>query len=1462
MELELGLKITKTKDDIDSISEYQFMKDAGPVFHSRETNTMFILSANLKGYKRNNIDIMISKDGSKISINGKKPIQEMVMMGWVMQRKVVDVKGFNKVFKIPHGVNLDKIKANYNEEEWVMNIVMPKLVKGICGLKIEEFKEQYFDKGKSHLEKSEIDHVSSSVGETSQKGFKDSEFQHMEGSENIIEKMLDDDINKKFNKEIIEKEVEKSKLRIEDGNGEIRNGIDGVIKDIREKDIKEKEMSNLRVKDSKVKDIEERDGKKTYEALKTLEDMEKTVNETNKDINEKTIEKEVEDFKLRIEKGCKEEYEETKKSERDQGVGEFISNKFQDMSKDKEFENQKMDSRSASKKHDDVSRDKIGGTIIGEKEESNLRSEDSKVKDIGKGNSHNIVVTSQRVFEESMIQQSGESKQKESKEHFEESEKENSLEPFEAMKECVLKKLGGKEGLDDEIVLIKKEFPKHLPRSASKERVELNVDKMQETKNVKEEMVNKEVEYFTDKGEGERFERKHVEEKKDNNTRETMQEEYKERTKEIHQEVEDTIEYGLVKLKGEGSTKNNGEPNKPFERESVNKGTFDERKAHKCREIEQIEDVNEKGANIEKSMKKGNNDKYKKVRDEENEGFKTNKTKMKDEIFLQEETNKGISKASNAAKEVFSHNTVDSGQRAFEEALIQQSGESKQNEIGGSNCDSKERLKEVLKESSMKQNVVDHIHSKIGCTNQNEFREPRIPQKEKTKSIEVKKNEGMDFEKTPFEVNEDVQKAILGDAIQKEEFPKNLPKSSVNESEGLNVQKIQESKNVKEEVKGKEIEYFEEKGEGERFKRMHVKTKKGNTREIMHGEIENNENEIKETGQQHVKENTTKEMDEVSKNVTGELKQKVAEIDESKGFNVAKEEEQKKVTKKALVERESLMEKVEGKQSKERTKAKIVQDKDDKIEFGLVKLKEERPAKIHVDGRSFQEKEESKDVNEKGEKTESFGKKVNSKIQNEEDEDFKKGVTKEKGEFHLSDGVSERRSQDSKDVKEYFQMKMLDSQIDTREELKDGNIEKIKGLKENEKVVSFVKKVKLQEEEIKERTKAIVQDEEDKIEYGIVKFRGEESTNRTHKFQEKEEIEDFNEKGEKSKEIVNQMNKKIHNEEDKGFQKNTIKERDEYFLQEVISKGRSKATKAANDPIDELIEKENIGIGIVDGRKTQNFQVMNQTQDANSEKTMKKMNGNKEVSEKVEQVEANEGLRNDIKEQNFGESMTKEELQEFEMERIRNYEREFQSVVSIGFKEFDYKNAKDKKPKTKFESKERYDSKDESMNQESFSPKKPKQVGENCTRNKLCTTEVETMDDQLINFQQSKDEITRKSECVIQEKVAKSEEEKKPKMKEITSQFDLASGSKMVAEDEQCINNEQETKLGIQEIEEEKDYKQVYEEQRESKDETYGGKKNNAKISKKLLVPLVIAGSALLASIVFIFVRHKRSTKM
>ncbi|WJX14366.1 hypothetical protein P8452_04644 [Trifolium repens] len=81
MEVELGLKITRTIDDITSISDFQFAKDrAGPIFLSKEIDSTFTLTALLKGYKKENIDININKDGTKISVSAEKEVQEMQMM--------------------------------------------------------------------------------------------------------------------------------------------------------------------------------------------------------------------------------------------------------------------------------------------------------------------------------------------------------------------------------------------------------------------------------------------------------------------------------------------------------------------------------------------------------------------------------------------------------------------------------------------------------------------------------------------------------------------------------------------------------------------------------------------------------------------------------------------------------------------------------------------------------------------------------------------------------------------------------------------------------------------------------------------------------------------------------------------------------------------------------------------------------------------------------------------------------------------------------------------------------------------------------------------------------------------------------------------------------------------------------------------------------------------------------------
>ncbi|KAI3993204.1 hypothetical protein MKX01_009947 [Papaver californicum] len=143
MELEIGLKITKTKDDGNlTTSNLRIAKDAnGPVFVSSETESWFVLTAHLKGYRRERIKIDINEDGTLISISGDKTIQEMVMVRWTIYKKEVEITGFKKVFRIPNGVKLNKIKARFNQEKTMLSIFMPKLKKGIQGVGIEEVTE-------------------------------------------------------------------------------------------------------------------------------------------------------------------------------------------------------------------------------------------------------------------------------------------------------------------------------------------------------------------------------------------------------------------------------------------------------------------------------------------------------------------------------------------------------------------------------------------------------------------------------------------------------------------------------------------------------------------------------------------------------------------------------------------------------------------------------------------------------------------------------------------------------------------------------------------------------------------------------------------------------------------------------------------------------------------------------------------------------------------------------------------------------------------------------------------------------------------------------------------------------------------------------------------------------------------------------------------------------------------------
>ncbi|EOA33536.1 hypothetical protein CARUB_v10019644mg [Capsella rubella] len=148
MELELGLKITRTREDVSSSVDFRFSKDPfGPLVLSRETNSRFIIIIHLKGFKKEGIEIDINKEGNRITIEGRKPVEEMVMIRWMAWKKEVEFRVFKKVFRIPDTVDLDEIKARFDDDDATLTITMPKRVKGISGFNIEEEEEEKVDFG-------------------------------------------------------------------------------------------------------------------------------------------------------------------------------------------------------------------------------------------------------------------------------------------------------------------------------------------------------------------------------------------------------------------------------------------------------------------------------------------------------------------------------------------------------------------------------------------------------------------------------------------------------------------------------------------------------------------------------------------------------------------------------------------------------------------------------------------------------------------------------------------------------------------------------------------------------------------------------------------------------------------------------------------------------------------------------------------------------------------------------------------------------------------------------------------------------------------------------------------------------------------------------------------------------------------------------------------------------------------
>ncbi|KAL5843739.1 hypothetical protein ACOSQ4_009697 [Xanthoceras sorbifolium] len=262
MELELGLKITHTRDDLTSTTDLRVTKDpSGPLFVSKEIDTMFILVGHLNGFRRENIDIDINEYGNRIAISGKKPVQEMVLIGWIMHKNEAVMRTFRKIFRIPEDVILDKIKAKFNDVTSTLTIRMPKLVKGISGVGIEEVEEEEVDRRRLEPTETVVEKVPESEspkGEVPQESKQPPKIEKIDQVETQLQEVVADEVPEKSrNSEANKEQTREQKVKgMEDSGQVVEQAIDQAKK------IPEKDDSKERVKEKPEEPNEETESRK------------------------------------------------------------------------------------------------------------------------------------------------------------------------------------------------------------------------------------------------------------------------------------------------------------------------------------------------------------------------------------------------------------------------------------------------------------------------------------------------------------------------------------------------------------------------------------------------------------------------------------------------------------------------------------------------------------------------------------------------------------------------------------------------------------------------------------------------------------------------------------------------------------------------------------------------------------------------------------------------------------------------------------------------------------------------------------------------------------------------------------------------------------------------------------------------------------------------------------------------
>ncbi|KAK1300092.1 22.0 kDa heat shock protein [Acorus calamus] len=119
MDFQLGLKF-KTRPNRDIEDELTF-------FSTETDDSFYLVLSNLSGFKTDELDIKISDDGKTITVRGGRVFDDVVAAaGDLTVRREMRIGRFKKEFRIPDGVDLDRIDADLDEDHGILYVYLPK----------------------------------------------------------------------------------------------------------------------------------------------------------------------------------------------------------------------------------------------------------------------------------------------------------------------------------------------------------------------------------------------------------------------------------------------------------------------------------------------------------------------------------------------------------------------------------------------------------------------------------------------------------------------------------------------------------------------------------------------------------------------------------------------------------------------------------------------------------------------------------------------------------------------------------------------------------------------------------------------------------------------------------------------------------------------------------------------------------------------------------------------------------------------------------------------------------------------------------------------------------------------------------------------------------------------------------------------------------------------------------------